>query len=122
MTMMMDIRRELPWLNEEERARCRQYEGMTDEEVLELLRKYAARLDHIPAKYEIPDADYFRKRFGPWPRVLEKAGLKPPSPTKQRRMEASRRKRKAYKNRLAEKKKNPHLEKVFQIDNIREGE
>lgn len=110
MTMMMDIRRELPWLNEEERARCQQYEDMTDEEVLDLLRKYAAQLDHPPAKYEVPDADYFRKRFGPWPRVLEKAGLKPFSPTKVRRQEADRKKRLASRKRAAAKRTN-HTDK-----------
>lgn len=102
--MMMDLKRELPWLDEEERARCRRYEDMSDEEVLGLLRIYAAQLDHLPAKYEIPDADYFRKRFGPWPRVLEKAGLKAPSPTKLRRQEADRKKRQESRKRTAEKK------------------
>lgn len=102
--MMMDLKRELPWLDEEERARCWQYEKMSDEEVLGLLRIYAARLDHLPAKHEIPDADYFRKRFGPWPRVLEKAGLKAPSPTKLRRQEADRKKRQESRKRTAEKK------------------
>jgi hypothetical protein len=91
--MMMDLKRELPWLDEQERARCEKYEEMSDEEVLHLLRVHAARLDHLPAKHEIPDADYYRKRFGPWPRVLEKAGLKPPSPSKLRRQEADRKKR-----------------------------
>ena len=73
--MMMDLKRELPWLDEQERARCEKYEEMSDEEILHLLRVHAARLDHLPAKHEIPDADYYRKRFGPWPRVLEKAGF-----------------------------------------------
>lgn len=106
MTMMMDLKRELPWLDEEERARCQKYEAMSDEEVLHMLRVYAARLDHPPAKYEVPDADYFRKRFGPWPRVLEKAGLKPLSPTKLRRQEADRKKRLASRKRAAAKRIN----------------
>lgn len=73
--------------------------------MLELLRTYASHLDHLPAKYEIPDADYFRKRFGPWPRVLEKAGLKVPSPTKLRRQEADQKKRNACRKRAASQKK-----------------
>ena len=102
--MMMDLKRELPWLDEQERARCEKYEEMSDEEVLHLLRVHAARLDHLPAKHEIPDADYYRKRFGPWPRVLEKAGLKPPSPTKLRRQEADRKKRLESRKRAAARK------------------
>ena len=102
--MMMDLKRELPWLDEQERARCEKYEEMSDEEVLHLLRVHAASLDHLPAKYEIPDADYYRKRFGPWPRVLEKAGLKPPSPTKLRWQEADRKKRLESRKRAAARK------------------
>ena len=102
--MMMDLKRELPWLDEQERARCEKYEAMSDEEVLNLLRTYAAGLDHLPTKNDIPDADYYRKRFGPWPRVLEKAGLKPPSPTKLRRQEADRKKRLESRKRAAARK------------------
>ena len=102
--MMMDLKRELPWLDAQEMARCEKYEEMSDEAMLQLLRTHAAGLDHVPAKHEIPDADYYRKRFGPWPRVLEKAGLKPPSPTKLRRQEANRQKRRDSRQRAAARK------------------
>ena len=82
--MPIDLEHEMPWMNEDEKQRCLRYESMSDEEVLGVLRRQAARLDHLPAKYEIPDAAYFKRRFGPWPRVLELAGLKPVSPRKMR--------------------------------------
>ena len=91
--MMMDLKREMPYLNEEERALYSRLEQLTDEEIMRLIRARTAQLGRLPTKYDIPGADYLKKRFGPWPRILERAGVKPVSETKQRRQEASRQKR-----------------------------
>jgi len=102
--MTDDLKKDFPWLNSEEYVRWNQYERMEDEAVLAILRRQAESLGHLPAKYEIPDAAYFKQRFGPWPRVLEKAGLKPVSPVKIRRMEAVRKKRNTSRMRIREYK------------------
>ncbi len=48
----------------------------TDEQLLEYIRSCSKRLGHIPRKREIEGYTYIKNRLGPWPRVLEKAGLK----------------------------------------------
>jgi hypothetical protein len=59
----------------------------TDEELLQYLKKSAAELGRIPFKREVVGFTYLKSRFGPWPRVLEKAGLKEPRKKKARRHE-----------------------------------
>lgn len=48
----------------------------TDEELMRYLIDIANKLGHIPKKREIQGYALIKSRFGPWPRVLEKAGLK----------------------------------------------
>ncbi len=48
----------------------------TDEELLLYLKSYVDELGYIPKKTLIPGFSYIKCRMGPWPRVLEKAGLK----------------------------------------------
>ena len=104
--MTIDFEEDMTWAMPEERLRWQKYESMTDDQVLAILREQAAGLDHLPAKYEVPDAAYFKRRFGPWPRVLERAGLKPVSEQKQRRRDAELRKRQENRRRVREKKQN----------------
>ena len=101
--MTIDFEEEMTWALPEEKLRWQKYERMTDEEVLSVLRNQAGQLDHLPAKYEIPDAPYFKRRFGPWPRVLERAGLKPVSERKQRHRESDLKKRQENRKRAREK-------------------
>ena len=102
--MTIDFKEEMAWAMPEEQLRWQKYESMTDDQVLAVLQQQAAGLDHVPAKYEIPDAAYFKRRFGPWPRVLERAGLKPVSERKERRREADRKKRQVSRKGFREKK------------------
>lgn len=60
------------------------YEQETDEQVFARLRRQAEDLGRPPKRTEVPASDYLKTRFGPWPRILEKAGLKEIS---QRRLE-----------------------------------
>lgn len=57
---------------------ARTHKRYTDEELLQYLRNCAVELGHTPLKKEVPGFTYLKSRLGPWPRVLEKAGLKEP--------------------------------------------
>ncbi len=50
----------------------------SDEALLLYVRSVAEQLGRLPGKKDIPGASLLKCRFGPWPRMLEKAGLKPP--------------------------------------------
>ncbi len=54
----------------------RKYKHGTNEEILEYLRSVARELGKIPTKHEVMGYFYIKSRLGPWPRVLEMAGLK----------------------------------------------
>ncbi len=61
-----------------ETAFGRQHRDDTDRQLLQYIRDRAAKLGHIPKKSEVPGYTYLKGRLGPWPRILEKAGLKKP--------------------------------------------
>ena len=54
------------------------HEGDTDEELLTLLRQWAARNHHTPWPGELTGGNYLAERFGSWERAIELAGLTPP--------------------------------------------
>ena len=49
-----------------------------DDELLQIVRDKAFELGRPPKKSEVIGFVYIKSRLGPWPRVLEKAGLKRP--------------------------------------------
>ena len=51
----------------------------TDEELLLLLRQWAARHHHTPWPGEFTGGSYFLERFGSWDWAIELAGLAPPT-------------------------------------------
>ncbi len=57
----------------------------TDEELLSYLKSIAVKTGHAPSKHEVIGFAYIKSRLGPWPRVLEKAGLKEAKPKIKRR-------------------------------------
>lgn len=61
----------------EEHSRC------TNTELLDMVRSKAKELGRPPKKHEFIGFVCLKSRFGPWPRVLEKAGLKKPKIKKQ---------------------------------------
>lgn len=69
---------------EEEFVRCHSKD--TDEELIQYLIDCGTKLGHTPSKREIIGFTYLKSRFGPWPRVLEKAGLKDRRKKKSRRL------------------------------------
>jgi len=68
-----DGKAEFPHVNAEF---VRHHRQDTDEELLDYVRYCAVELGHIPKKHEVLGFSYIKSRLGPWPRVLESAGLK----------------------------------------------
>lgn len=81
---------------------------MTREECLSKLSLKAAEMDRLPQKADFTEVEVARIKslFGPWPRALEAAGLKPSKETE--RIEKNREKRVRAKRRLTETLKNPN--------------
>lgn len=79
------------------------YRELNDEELLDVIRKKAKELGRPPKKVEVPASHYFKQKFGPWPRVLEAAGVKVVSKRYLRRKRARKEKRAGrYANRNME--------------------
>lgn len=99
---MKEIEEIKTYLTRDEKIILEQYLAMSDNELLDVIRHHAQKLGKIPAKHDVELAWYFKSRFGPWSRMLEKAGVKPASKTYQRRKAASRRKKKISRGKYAE--------------------
>ncbi len=63
------------------------YRMESDEQIYQRLRCLAAKLGRPPTKAEVPGFYYIKSRLGSWPRILEKAGLKPVSQRRWCRLE-----------------------------------
>ena len=74
------LREEKRGLNEERKILedkfAEEHKNSTDKELLDVVRKKAEELGRLPKKHEVVGFVCIKARFGPWPRVLEKAGLK----------------------------------------------
>lgn len=81
------------------------YKLMSDEELYDILRAKNAELGHLPAKKDVPGAEYFKQRFGPWPRILEAAGLKPVSERQLHRKEKYKKKHMEMRKCTSENRK-----------------
>lgn len=99
---MMQIEEIKKYLTEDENNLLRAYQKMTDEELLDVICKMAEKMGRIPRKQDVELSWYFKNRFGPWPRMLEAAGLKPVSETYQRRKASNKRKQKTTRAHAAE--------------------
>lgn len=71
----------------EEKQMIEIYEHMTDEEIFQFVRNTAEELERIPTKSDLLCPWYLKERFGPWPRFMEKAGVKKLSERRQRKLE-----------------------------------
>lgn len=94
-------------LTDEEKILLSKYQQMSDEALLAVVQQKAEELGRRPLKSEMELTWYLKERFGPWTRMLEKAGLKSPSKTRQQRKAASRRKQQATRAKAAEARKKP---------------
>ena len=80
------------------------YKEMTDEELLQLVRDFVAENNRMPERCDLL-YDTVLKRFGPWGRMLEKAGVKEVAQSyldKKRRRKEKRRRHKEYRRQIRE--------------------
>lgn len=75
---------------EEEKRVTELYRQMSDEELLNEIRKKTEELGHPPRKEDMAGVRILKSRFGPWPRLLERAGVKPISEARKRKIEAGK--------------------------------
>ena len=78
---------------------------MSDAELLQLVRDFTMEYGREPMRKDVLYDRELKKRFGPWPRMLEKAGTRPVSENyledKKRRRE-KRERHKEYRRQLRE--------------------
>lgn len=74
----------------ESEVQQRLYDGFSDEELLDILRETAARLERLPNKNDVfcIYRVFLKRRFGTWPGAQAAAGLRP---SREERRENSRR-------------------------------
>ena len=99
-----------PNLTDSEKARklnalCEPYTKMSDEELLQLVRDFTMEYGREPMRKDVLYDRELKKRFGPWTRMLEKAGTRPVAEHylegKKRRRE-KRARHKEYRRQLRE--------------------
>jgi len=66
----------LQTLQKQETEFARTHKSDTEEELIAYLVKCSEELGRCPKKEEIIGHTYLKQRLGPWPRILERAGLK----------------------------------------------
>ena len=71
-----------PNLTDSEKARklnalCAPYTKMSDEELLQLVRDFVRENGREPMQKDVLYDRELKARFGPWPRMLERAGTRP---------------------------------------------
>lgn len=80
----------------EEKKMIEIYARMTDEEIFQFVRNTAEELGHMPTKADLMCPWYLKERFGPWPRFLEKAGVKEVSERRKKKIEEQEQKKKRH--------------------------
>ncbi len=63
-------------LQKQEAEFARTHKSDTDDELIAYLVKCSKELGRCPKKEDIIGHTYLKQRLGPWPRILERAGLK----------------------------------------------
>ena len=81
---MKNIADDLQMLQEKEAEFAKLHKSDTDEELIAYLVKCSKELGRCPKKEDVVGHTYLKQRIGPWPRILERAGLKEKS---QKRLE-----------------------------------
>ena len=81
---MKNIADNLQTLQKQEAEFARTHKSDTDDELIAYLVKCSKELGRCPKKEDIIGHTYLKQRLGPWPRILERAGLKEKS---QKRLE-----------------------------------
>ena len=73
---MKNIADNLQTLQKQEAEFARTHKSDTDDELIAYLVKCSKELGRCPKKEDIIGHTYLKQRLGPWPRILERAGLK----------------------------------------------
>ena len=81
---MKIIEKDLQTLQRQEAEFAKTHKRDTDEELIAYLVKCSKELGRCPKKEDVVGHTYLKQRLGPWPRILERAGLKEKS---QKRLE-----------------------------------
>ena len=80
------------------------YRKLSDEQLLQLVRDFVAENNRMPERCDLL-YDTVLKRFGPWGRMLEKAGVKEVAKTyleRKRRRKEKRERHKEYRRQIRE--------------------
>ena len=75
-TEVNNIATDVQTLQRQEAEFARLHKSDTDEELIAYLVKCSKELGRCPKKEDVIGHTYLKQRFGPWPRILERAGLK----------------------------------------------
>ena len=75
---LIELKEQTKQRREIERKFIELHKNDSDEELLDIVRKKAEELGKMPRKHDVVGFACIKERFGPWPRVLEAAGLKTP--------------------------------------------
>ena len=81
------------------------YKEMTDEELLQLVRDFTKENGREPMQADVLYDRELKQRFGPWNRMLERAGTRPVAQSyldKQQRRREKRRRHKEYRRQIRE--------------------
>lgn len=81
------------------------YVKMTDEELLQLVRDFVAENNRMPERCDLLYDTVLKERFGPWGRMLEKAGVKEVAQSyldRRRRRKEKRERHKEYRRQIRE--------------------
>lgn len=73
------------------------YKAMTDEELLRLVRDFTEENGREPMQADVLYDRELKARFGPWPRMLERAGTRPVGKHYQEKKERRKEKRARHK-------------------------
>ena len=81
------------------------YKAMTDEELLQLVRDFTEENGREPMQADVLYDRELKARFGPWNRMLERAGTRPVAQSyldKQQRRREKRERHKEYRRQIRE--------------------
>ena len=81
------------------------YRKLSDEELLQLVRDFVAENNRMPERCDLLYDTVLKERFGPWGRMLEKAGVKEVAQSyldRRRRRKEKRERHKEYRRKIRE--------------------
>ena len=81
------------------------YRTLSDEELLQLVRDFVAENNRLPERSDLLYDTVLKERFGPWGRMLEKAGVKEVAHSyleRRRRRQEKRARHKEYRRQIRE--------------------